>query len=292
MLDFDEYCEILKKWVSDGYPKIVDDILREKIAQFEYKLYDEEQYDTNAKIKRDKINEIIRPKINPNDCNVSEYYKEILKKYGVDDQDIESFIKVNSDIKVEIEAPTYRLYNYLLSDYKLDNNTYNILHETVSDIIKNITSSSMEPNISLAKSLKEKPIIFSCEIGKYNACMDISIVDGKERPTLWLRVPENNIPNKDSLASTICHELGHWLDLCSRDFNCYYEARDLAECFADIIGMMLAQNAGYNYGEFIERIARFVEEFDTPELLKYKNMVQKRYDFINQVHKRYRRNYD
>ena len=289
MLEFDEYCEILKKWVSDGYPKITDDILREKVAQFEYKLYDEEQYDTNAKIKRDKINEIIMPKINLNDCNVLEYYKEILKKYGIDNRDIESFIKVNSDIKVEIETPTYRLYNYLLSDYKLDNNACNILHETVSNIIENITSSSMEPNISLAKSLKEKPVILCYEIGKYNACMDISIVDGKERPTLWLRVPEDNIPNKDSLASTICHEFGHWLDFYSRDFNCYYEARDLAECFADIIGMMLAQNSGYNYGEFIERIAGFVEEFDSPELLKYKNIVQKRYNFINQVHKKYRR---
>ena len=286
MLDFDEYSKILRQWVKDGYPLITDNVLRTQIAEFEAKLENDEQYNSNINNIRDQINAIIKPIDNCNDYNILEYYKKILQKYGVDKQDMEAFIKANQDVVVETEAPTYRLYDLILSNYIEDNNAHNILHETVSKIIKNITSITIEPNISLAKSLKENPIILCYATGKYNACMDISIVDGKERPTLWLRIPEDNIPNIDSLASTISHELGHWLDFASKDFDDYYESRSTSECFADIIGLKLAQNAGYNFEKFIERIAGFFEEFNTPEMLKYKIMAQKRYDFINQIYKK------
>lgn len=286
MLDFDEYSKILRQWVKDGYPLITDNVLRTQIAEFETKLENDEQYNSNINNIRDQINAIIKPIYNCNDFNILEYYKKTLQKYGIDKQDMEAFIKANQDVVVETEAPTYRLYDHILSNYIEDNNAHNILHEIVSNIIKNITSITIEPNISLAKSLKERPMILCYATGKYNACMDISIIDGKERPTLWLRIPEDNIPNIDSLASTISHELGHWLDFASKDIDNYYEARSTSECFADIMGLKLAQNAGYNFEKFIERIAGFIEEFNTPEMLKYKIMAQKRYDFINQIYKK------
>ncbi len=33
MLDFDRYCELLKQWVKEGYPCIIDDKIQEEIAQ-------------------------------------------------------------------------------------------------------------------------------------------------------------------------------------------------------------------------------------------------------------------
>ena len=287
MLDFDRYCELLKQWVKEGYPCIIDDKLRDEIAQFENDLYNKEKLDDiNAKKQRDEINNIIKPIKNCDEYSMLVYYEKILQKYGIDEHDIKLFLDINKDVKSETEAPTHRLYNYILSNYEKDGKAYNILHPKVCEIITNITSIPMEPNLSLSKSLTENPIVLCYSSGKYNGCMDISIINGKERPTLWLRVNEDNIPDIDSLASTICHELGHWLDFSSRDYNNYYESGDLAECFADIIGAKLAQNAGYNFEKFIERITGFIEEFNTPAMQKYKKMAQKRYNLISQIHKK------
>lgn len=287
MLDFDKYCEILKKWVKDGYPCVTDNVLRSQIAEFENNLYNQEKLDdANAKKQRDEINNIIKPVVNCNEYNIIEYYKRILQKYGIDEQYIEKFANINKDVKLDAEAPTHRLYNEFIYGYEENNQAHNIMHPIVTDIINNIISVPTEPNISLSKSLEENPIVICYEIGKYSACMAISLIEGKDRPTLIIRTPEDNIPNIDSLASTICHELGHWLDFSSRGYNNYYEARDLAECFADIIGAKLAQNTGYNFESFIERISGFIEEFNTPEMQKYKNIAQKRYDLINQIYKK------
>ena len=287
MLDFDKYCELLKQWVKEGYPCVTDEKLRDEIAQFEQNLYDREKSnDTKAQKQRAEINKIITPIINSDEYNILEYYKRILQKYGIDEQYIEKFTNINNGVKLEAEAPTYRLYDEFIYGYEENNKAHNIMHPIVTDIINNIISVPAEPNISLSKSLEENPIVTCYEIGKYSACMSISLIEGKERPTLIIRIPEDNIPDIDSLASTICHELGHWLDFSSRGYNNYYESRDLAECFADIIGAKLAQNAGYNFEKFIERITGFIEEFNTPEMQKYKKMAQKRYDFITQIYKR------
>ena len=55
MLDFDEYSKILRQWVKDGYPLITDNVLRTQIAEFEAKLENDEQYNSNINNIRDLL---------------------------------------------------------------------------------------------------------------------------------------------------------------------------------------------------------------------------------------------
>jgi len=276
MLTFNKYRQIVEKWQNEGYPFVYDAVLRQEVAVYDKKMNDLANDGNKEAIQqRDFIEKLFAKPVNVSDFDLGQYLTDKLLHFGVNRRIINSYANQIKNEKPDFEAPIERLGNYtLIGDFVSECGGF---REKIEQILDKILSVNKEPNITLRQSLDKHPVVFQFMKGKFNARMGMCVINHNLRPILGVRVPDfENPPKEDLLATTIAHELGHWLDFGYRPQECVYEASLMQESFADIVACQMAKNAGYDVGLFINRIEGFIREFDKPELLKYRLVSEKR----------------
>ena len=279
---FTEYCQIIKQWQEDKYPFVYDDILRQRIAVLDKRIHDLANAGGKEAIKqRNFIEKLLVKPVNVQVFDLGEYLKERLLQFGISRRIVNLYAKQIKGESLVFEPPLERLGNYVLVGKFASAKDCLGIQNKVQTIIDKFLSADKEPNMTLRESLREHSVRFQFLQGEFNACMDMCLIKQNLHPVLVIRMPDFSMSiNEDLLATVIGHELGHWLDFGYRPQKCVFENRLMQECFADIVGCRLVQNAGYNIEPFIGRVRGFMKDFAKPEMLSYYLLAKKRSELL------------
>lgn len=283
MLTFEEYCQIIVEWKKSGYPFVFDDVIRQKIASFDKRLKKQAKTgDKKAEEQVEYIKNLFETPQGDITFNLRGYLVERLKKLKINPENIMKYTEQIKNEELEFVVPDERLADFYMSESTANGKEALPFRKNIEQIINKLCTASQYSNRVLAGSLKEHSIIIRCEKGKFNACMGVCVKDGTVHPVLWIRCPDfKKSINVDLLAATIGHELGHWLDFGYRPRECMVESGLMQECFADVVGCQLVQNAGYNVKPFMARIHGFIQDFDKkPEFAKYRRYSEMREELL------------
>jgi len=284
---FTEYCQIITQWQKDGYPFVTDDVMRQKIA-----IYDEKLRELARKGNKETgeqvayIDNLFEISERTPVFDLKGYMVQQLENYGIKKEIIEKYVEQIKNAKNEFVAPKERLANFDLMGSVADEEKLSLFRKNVWQIVDKLCCVGQKINRVLADSLEQHPLILKLEQGDFHASMGECMIKGILRPVLWMSVPDfKKLPDENVLATTLGHELGHWLDFGYRPQECLLESCLIQECFADIVGCQLVKNADYNIEPFIDRVKGFIAYFNEHKLPQYEICARKRLGLLTKIFK-------
>lgn len=261
-MDVAKLGELIKKWGEIGYPclsekerKPVEDRLVELFGAVKK---GDEQAGADLKF----LNSIF-PKPKLTDYDLKEHFSRLIQKYGVHEKPAALFAEKLQVADVYANIPMERLYDKRRITPSVDEKTALQYRERVNGIVKRLTAAKGQPNELLAEMLEGRPLVVYFEDkNDQDACMSEIFLDGKRCPLMIIEkgMMDTNRVSEDHLATTIAHELGHWIDFGNRPADYLGKEKLWQECFADVTGYLMAQNAGYDAQVMISEKEKFAKE--------------------------------
>lgn len=262
-MNVESLSEIIKKWCLDGYPLISEDE-REPIEKALVTLFGavksgDEQARADLKILNSSF---VEPKLT--DYDLKEHFKGVIQRCGLNDRQEALFIEKLQSSDIFAKVPMSRLCDESKMIKAVDGETAKQYQERVNSVLERIVTAKGQPNELLAEMLKDNPVIFYFEDRNgQDACMSEVFLNGKRCPLMIIEKGMFNTDkvSEDYLATTMAHELGHWIDFSSRPADYLGKEKLWQECFADVSGYQVAKNAGYDAPVMISEEEKFAQEY-------------------------------
>lgn len=258
--------DVLEKWSTEGYPCLDEkDYADEKVEYARLYLAAKEGDEQAKKTLQYLDSKLSLPLLT--NFDVKKQMISLLEKYGqVTPHQEALFSQLVQEQKVVRYIPEFCDISYLIKE--IDDDIKQKYQMKTDAVLNDILAVGVYPNKKLAELVEDNPIIFYyTEHDSTDAAMASIFQNGKRRPVMLLDRGLLREDNKELLVGILCHELGHCLDDSSRPDNFYGEMRLAEECFADLVGFKMCQNAGYNplvrfhnYQKFVKECAKMYDE--------------------------------
>lgn len=252
--------DFFEKWSAKGYPFLSEDkrafperCLSELVSAM--RRGDEQAKENMAFLKT----KFIKPELT--DFDLKGHFLGLLNECGgLDKRQTALFREKMQTANICAMVPIERFCPETKLIKLCDKETAAKYQEQAEKILKRLLEAKGQPNEKMAEMLKDNPVIFCFEESKeQDAGMSGIFLQKKNRPlmTLLSGLMEQGKCDEDSLAATMAHELGHWLDHANRPQDYLGKEKLWQECFADVTGYMMAKNAGYDVQKRIEKCKEF-----------------------------------
>lgn len=282
--------ELIEQWCKAGFPYLAEDE-RKPIEQGFLELFGalrqgDERVRADLEFLDSKFSKPILT-----DYDLKEHFSRLMQKCGVDEKQralFENKLQV-SDICAKV--PMERLRDDRCLYVAVDKEADTQYQKRAENILTRIIEAKGQPNELLAEILKDNPVIFYFEDRNgQDACMSEVFLNGKRRPLMVIEkgMMDAAQVNEDYLATTITHELGHWIDFASRPVDYFGKERHWQEYFADISGYQMAKNAGYDAQVLISEKEKFAKRHRewltrTNKELPDKTIFEERVDLLHNM---------
>ncbi|MBO5284620.1 MAG: hypothetical protein J6B00_01955 [Alphaproteobacteria bacterium] len=282
--------ELIEQWCAAGFPYLAEDE-RKPIEQGFLELFGalrqgDERVRADLEFLDSKFSKPILT-----DYDLKEHFSRLMQKCGVDEKQralFENKLQV-SDICAKV--PMERLRDDRCLYVAVDKEADTQYQKRAENILTRIIEAKGQPNELLAEMLKDNPVIFYFEDRNgQDACMSEVFLHGKRSPLMVIEkgMMDAAQVNEDYLATTITHELGHWIDFASRPVDYFGKERHWQEYFADISGYQMAKNAGYDAQVLISEKEKFAKRHRewltrTNKELPDKTIFEERVDLLHNM---------
>lgn len=248
-MDIAKLGDVIEKWCEVGYPYLSE---KERASVgacfselFKKKSLGDEQATADLQFLDSKFS---KPKLS--DFDLKGHFERLIGACGgLNEQQTHLFAEKLDISNVYAAVPMERLCDERLFCPSVSDETAAVYQERVEGIIKRFTEAKGQPNEMLAELLKDNPVVFHFEERNgQDASMSEIYLNGKRCPLMTIEkgMMDKTQVSEDLLATTVAHELGHWIDMANRPADYMGKDRYWQEYFADVTGYQVAKNAGYD----------------------------------------------
>lgn len=261
-MDIAKLGEFIEKWCVAGYPYLSSDERADAERLF-FKIDKmARQGDMSARESMEFWGQKIkRPQLI--DFDLKEHFSKLINYVDLDERQQALFEEKLNRADVYSSVPIERLFHPTSRFPSVDKETATKYQERVNGILERFIEAKGTPNELLNDVVKSNPVIFYFDtLPQEDAGMTSIFIDGKVRPFMHIVGGMMNADkvSDDYLATTMAHELGHWIDFVHRPADYFGKEKHWQEYYADVFGYQLAKNAGYDAQEFVTKQAEFAKE--------------------------------